>query len=201
MHGFRKLTDQDRADILALKGQVKALSVAERFGIARNTVHAIWQQRYKAGVLGRQKKNLTPDYREQIITLKAQGALTREIMAATGFGEGTVVLVLREARAEGDPRLTQSAVVAETAGAGATLPGVASAPAAPPARMMVKLNDTVRRMRDSFKARGMAPELALREALRIYAASAVEVRGGSNSRAGGGLGCSFHGENMPGDAR
>jgi transposase-like protein len=195
--GCRKLSDQDRADIFALKGQVTAPCVAARFDCAPNTVYAIWQQRYRAGISGRRKRHLTEADRSKIIELKAAGFRNRDIMAETGFGECTVSLVIREARAEGKLCLTQSAVVADTAGAVGSLPGASSAPAALPPRMMVKLNDTVRRMRDSFKARGMPSELALREALRIYAGSAVEARGGSNSRAAGG-GCvsPFHEQNM-----
>ena len=200
MKGFRKLTDQDRADILALKGQIVSRDVATRYGISSQTVYGIWQGRLIQRAMTKRKKRLTDADRDLIIRMKADGANIREMVEASGFGDSTVLLVIREARAEGDPRLNRSAVVADTTGAGATQsPALSPAPVALPPRMMVKLNDTVRRMRESFKARGMAPDLALREALRIYAGSAVE--GGGNSRAAGGGGRSFHGQNMQDNGR
>ena len=197
MHGCRKLSDQDRADILALKGQIVSRDVATRYGISSQTVYGIWQGRLIQRAMAKRKKRVTEKDRDLIITMKANGASIREMVEASGFGDSTVLLVIRDARAEGDRRLNRSAVVADTAGAGASeSPACSPAPAAPPARMMVKLNDTVRRMRDSFKARGMAPEMALREALRIYAGSAVDARGGSRA-AGGGEVRSFHGRTLP----
>ena len=200
MKGFRKLSDQDRAAILALKGQIVSRDVATRYGISSQTVYGIWQGRLIQRAMTKRKKRLTDADRDLIIRMKADGANIREMVEASGFGDSTVLLVIREARAEGDPRLNRSAAVADTTGAGATQsPALSPAPVALPPRMMVKLNDTVRRMRESFKARGMAPDLALREALRIYAGSAVE--GGSNSRAAGGVSGSFHGQNMQDNGR
>lgn len=195
MKGFRKLTDEDRANILALKGQIVSRDVATRYGISSQTVYGIWQGRLIQRAMTKRKKRLTDKDRDLIITMKADGANIRQMVEASGFGDSTVLLVIREARAEGDRRLIPSAVVADTAGAGVSKSPVSSpAPAFPP-RMMVKLNDTVRRMRDSLRAKGMAPDLALREALRIYAGSAVDARGGSRA-AGGGEVRSFHAQNM-----
>jgi transposase len=100
-----------------------------------------------------------------------------------------------------DAPKTRSAVVAEPAGAGAIKSPLRSpAPAAPDLpRIVVRIPERVQRMRDSLKARGMSHETALREAMRICAGSAIEA-GGSNSRAAGGGGCSFHAQSMPAGA-
>jgi transposase len=94
----------------------------------------------------------------------------------------------------------KSAVRADTAGVGATkFKTYSPAPAAPELpRIVVRIPERIQRMRDSLKARGMSHEMALREAMRICAGSAVEVRGDINSRAAGGACVSpFHVGTMP----
>jgi hypothetical protein len=170
---YRKLTDQDRTDILALKGQVTALGVAERYNVPPNTVYAIWQQRYRAGVLGRPKQVMTPEIREKIIQMKAAGARMGDMMEATGFGECTINMVVRNARAEGDPRVAKPLTAAQAA---ALRRREQVANVELPVRMVVRLSSQVQRTRDSLKARGLSHEAATREALRVCAAGGPSQR-------------------------
>lgn len=163
---YRQLSDEERAEILALKGHVTALTVAQRFQVPPNTVYAVWQQRYRAGSLGRRKQIMTPEIREQIIQMKAAGAKMGVIMQETGFGECTINLVVRDARAAGDRRVAKPLTAAQAA---ALRRREAVIDVVLPVRMVLRLSDQVRRTRDSLKARGLSHEAATREALRVCA--------------------------------
>lgn len=124
---------------------------------------------------------ITDEQRVAAHAMRAGGATHAVISAEIGIPMGSVRHVLDEA-----PPVVSSKRKARAA-------------TYIPARMMVRLTEYQQRMRDSFKARGMGHEEATREAMRVCAASAVEVRGDSNSRAGGGgvgVSASFHAQSM-----
>ena len=148
----RILTAAEHQAIGALKGSVPAVDVANRFGCARDTVHAIWQGKARAPA-----RQLDEAQRARIVALKGAGKDHSTIIRLTGWSDASVRRVLAEARAEGDNRadpnpairLAAEQRVAASAGhreGGAVTP---DAPALAPNSMEL-----------SLRMRGVRPEVA-----------------------------------------
>ena len=158
------------ADVLRLHGEgLPITAIATALNTSRPTVHAA----IKVGVGSEDRNRIPAETRAMVHQLAAEGVTQYKIGKRLGISRWSVRSILDE-----KPKPVKAAAIVTVA-----LPDV----------MKVRISERVQRMRDSFKARGMSHEDATREAMRVGAGSAVEVRGDSNSRAAGcGVCVSFH---------
>lgn len=93
------ITKDERRRMVAMhKAGASFAAIAKAFGrTPTNTKRAIVDPPAPRRVV-------TEEAREQMIALRAEGLTLTQIQAATGWGEATVVQVMRDARAEGDER-------------------------------------------------------------------------------------------------
>jgi transposase len=181
------ITSDEKEAIFALnEAGLTTAQIAEKVGRGVRSINRVLQKG-RVTVRGRVRRLEGNDLR-RAIQLRRNGMKMAQIAAELDFSLSTVSNALNRASVKcGAPKPQKKSNAAEPL----ILP-----------RLIVRLSERVQRMRDSFKARGMGHEEATREAMRICAASAVEVRGDSNSRAGGGVGvnASFHVQSMTGEA-